>query len=797
MKVIIAEKPSVALSIAKIVGADTSHREGPTGYVEGNGYRVTWAFGHLVTLQTPRQMGYTSNDIPMFPEEWKTRPVAKGRDKDGKDIVDAGVKKQLKTLETLFNSAERIIVATDAGREGELIFRYIYEHLGCRTPFDRLWISSLTDEAIRKGLREIKPGSSYDNLSRAAHARSEADWLVGMNASTALKRGTDFPGTLSLGRVQTPTLGMICARYLENKNFVPTPFWQLLAGTAKNGSAFDVQSEDDYQSREAAETALQAAKAAAALKVESVEKKRSKTSPPYLYDITSLQRAANGKYGLTAEQTLNTAQSLYEKKFLSYPRTGSRFIPEDVYRVMPALISGIEAYPRFSDAARALRGKTLCRKSVNDKKVTDHHALLPTENIPGDLEGNEKKIWEMVCARALEAFGEDSIADITNVRLSAGGVAFKAHGSVTVVPGWKGVLGSDSVDENRKDDAEEDDPKSLPDLRQGETLPVQKMESVRKETKPKPVYTDSGLLGAMETCGKDLDDEDAREAMKDVGIGTPATRASMIEKLINVKYISREKKKLVPTDLGLQVWDLVKDKKISEVRTTGEWERDLALVEQGKMDAGLFNRGIKEFVKQITEDLLTNSTKITRDAGKTYRCPYCGRDMANFEKAVSCYEKRGGCGFTVWRTAGGRKLDRDDLEALLSGGETKLICGFKGKTGTKFNAKLRVNPDTHKTEYVFAERKEAPQGPSVDGASCPACGKPMADGGSRLTCTCGMTIWKTVCGVTLTEEQIRKIAAGESVPVAGMRSKAGKVFSAKLKANAKDRKVDFVFDKKK
>ena len=794
---IIAEKPSVASSIAKVVGATTPHREKANGYTEGNGYRVTWAFGHLVGLETPEQMGYTSGELPMLPEEWKTRIICGGT--AASKEMDAVVAKQMKILDGLFNGADRIIVATDAGREGELIFRYIYEYIGCRTPFDRLWISSLTDEAIRKGLQNLEDGHKYDPLSEAAHARSEADWILGFNASRALKQSTGFRGVLSLGRVQTPVLRMICDRYDANKNFVPTPFWQIGASVHKDMTNFEVLSDRHYTSE--ADARADAAKVTESkrMKVTKMEKKQVATKPPLLFDLTALQRAANTRYGMTADDTLKAAQSLYEKKYMSYPRTGSRYIPEDVYKTIPSLVKKVGGYDLFSRAAGELQGKKLCRKSVNDSKVTDHHALLPTENIPSGLSGNEKRIWELVAGRLLEAFGEDSLSDRTSVEMDCAGVLFKASGSVLVKAGWKGVFGAEAVSDEKSSKEDGDDAPSgpLPELREGEVLPAGKVEVLRKTDKPLPVYTDASLLGDMETCGKKIEDEELREAMKDVGLGTPATRAAVIETLIKRNYVTRNAKKLIPTDLGLQIWKIVRDRKIADVATTGEWERDLGLIERGSLRKDKFDKGIRDYTLEVIEDLRKNCGPlegVSSTGEPVHACPCCGRKMKNMKFSISCLADEGGCGFRLGREIAGKKLSQQVLSAILEKGTSPLIKGFTSKSGKKFDARLAVNKEKRSVDFVFDDR---PAAAPMEGKTCPCCGKPLQDGGWKLECGCGFVMFKKQCGVNLTPSQIDSILAGKHVPVAGMTSKSGKKFSARLFVNKETRKVDFEFENKK
>lgn len=791
-KVIIAEKPSVAKGIAKIVGASQAHTDKANGYLEGNGYRVTWAFGHLVGLVSPEDMGFGNGILPIMPENWKTGIIKS-------ESMGTTISKQMKTLESLFGGADEIIVATDAGREGELIFRYIYEYLHCRTPFRRLWISSLTDEAIRKGLSDLRPGSDYDSLSDAAHARSEADWLVGYNASRALRLATGYRGNLSLGRVQTPVLCMICERFEANKNFVPTPFWQVTSLVHKDMENFPVLTADKYPDEKKAQEACEKARAAGKMTVTKVEKKEIRTTPPLLYDLTALQRAANTKLGLTADETLKTAQSLYEKKYLSYPRTGSRYISEDVYRTIPSLIGKVKGYGLFTSAASELEGRKLCRKSVNDAKVTDHHALLPTENIPSGLQGDEKKIWEMVAGRMLEAFGEDSLSDRTNVEFDSGGIVFRASGSVVTKAGWKSVFGVSEAEEgkrNAKDDEDDEPSGRLPELKTGETLAATKFEVLRKTDKPLPIYTDSSLLGDMETCGKKIDDEELRESLKDVGLGTPATRAQIIETLLRRGYISREAKKLVPTQLGTEIWKTVRGRKIADVRMSGEWERDLSLVEHGQKGKDSFDGGIRRFVLEVIDDLQKNCRPIdgTSQGNEPVRtCPCCGKQMKNMKYSIFCNPEDGGCGYKVPREVAGKKLPESAINALCTGRTTALIKGFTSKNGTRFDAMLDPDTGQKKISYKFNDKAAAPQ---MQGKSCPCCSGRMEDGRWRLSCSCGFGISKEYGGVTLTEKQIDRLLSGETIQLKGMKNKAGKKYDAGLKVNKADKKIDYVFENK-
>ena len=804
-KVIIAEKPSVAKEIAHCVGAHERHAEGPCGYIEGNGYRVTWAFGHLVGLQTPEEMGYKSGALPMMPEEWPTKILGR-RNKEGKEEVDPLVKKQMKTIETLFSGCSEIIVATDAGREGELIFRYIYEYLNCKKPFSRLWISSLTDEAIREGMKNILPGDNYEGLNAAAHLRSQSDWLVGYNASKALRIATGYRGMLSLGRVQTPTLGLICERYIQFKNFKPTPFWKLkVTGTKADKSGYvNAVSEKNYPDEASAKADAVKVSASGILNVTNIEKKRAVSKPPLLFDLTSLQRAANARYGLTADETLKAAQSLYEKKYLTYPRTGSCYIPDDVFKTIPSLIKKVSSYGLFTKAANELDGVKLCRKSVDASKVTDHHALLPTDIIPGELSGNEKKVWELVAGRLLEAFGEDSLSDVTTVTLDGNGVIFKARGSVLVKAGWKGVWGAEEKKEKtgKKKDGEEgdddqDDAGIIPPLTEGERLAAGAVEVDRRTDKPQPIHTDNSLLKEMETCGKNIDDEQAREAMKDVGLGTPATRAATIEGLIIRKYIGRDGKKIIPTPLGLQVWDMVKGRDVADVKTTGEWERDLALVEHGQMNPKVFDRQIRAHTEELVNDLMKNCRPLEATADSfeaKHTCPVCGKEMKNMKFSISCLAENGGCGLKIPREVAGKKLPESAITALCQGKKTATIKGFTAKSGKKFDACLWVDKEKKAVQFAF---DNGPSGPSVQGKKCPNCGETLKDERGALRCDCGFTFWKTICGKPFSEAQIETLLQGKPVSMSGLKSKSGKTFQAKVSLDRKTGKTTMEFENNK
>lgn len=693
MKIIIAEKPSVAKSIAAVVGANNKKE----GYIEGNGYAVTWAFGHLVGLAMPEHYGiegFKRENLPILPAEFKLLPR---QVKEGKEYKnDPGVMKQLKIIKELFGRGDEIIVATDAGREGELIFRYIFEHIGSSLPFRRLWISSLTDRAIRDGFKTLRPGSDYDNLYASAKARSCADWVVGVNSSQALSLAAGY-GVWSLGRVQTPTLAIICNRYLENKEFKPQTYFRLKLHTAKDATAFAALSVDKFDNRTTAEEVMAKVKAAAEVCVTDVERKEVQQEPPLLYDLTTLQKEANSKHGFSADKTLTIAQALYESKRISYPRTGSRYISADVLEEIPHLIAMLRSHPLFRAYIDNRFDTTLNTRSVDDSKVTDHHALIITEEPAYELSKDEQIIYDMVAGRMLEAFGERCIKENTAVKLDAGGVHFSCKGSVTLVPGWRAVF-------NVKDEPnDEDDSTVLPALVEGDNLSVRDCEIQQKQTKPRPLHTESSLLAAMESCAKEVEDEQQSEAMKECGIGTPATRAAIIETLFSREYILREKKSLVPTNKGLVVYLAVKDKKIADVAMTGQWEQALNKIASGDMDAATFHKGIEVYAAQITAELL-GMTFERQDNRPSCPCPKCkSGNVVIYQKVAKCQNEN--CGLTVWRSIAKKELTDGQLTDLLTSGQTAFIKGFvSSKTGSTFEAAVKFDAD-YKTVFEFPQKK--------------------------------------------------------------------------------------------
>ena len=688
---IIAEKPSVARDIARIVGA-TSKQE---GYMEGCGYLVTWAIGHLIALAMPESYGFSAykrEELPIRPNPFQL--VVRQVRKDKEYISDPAALKQLKMIRSCFDKADRIIVATDAGREGELIFRYIYQHLGCRKPFDRLWISSLTDRAIREGMANLKPGSHYDNLYYPAKARSEADWLVGINASRALSIARK--GGYSLGRVQTPTLAMVCCRYIENRDFSSVPYWKLSVLTEKEGMSLKAIGSTNYENEALAQTALAALRSQSRLKVESVARKVTHTAPPLLYDLTALQKEANRRHGFSADKTLSIAQSLYEKKITTYPRTGSRYISEDVFEEVPAL---------FGKIGTALP-TPLNRHSVDNDKVTDHHAIITTGETPSGLSADETTIYQMVVHRFIEAFSPDSEEERMQVRFTNGTNTFTWKACRQISLGWKAVQKGKEAEAEKEEYGDEQVLSSLPNLAKGEILPLVDTEITEHKTKPKPLYTEATLLSAMENAGKEVEDAESKKAMAACGIGTPATRANIIETLILRDYIRRDKKTIIPTEKGLAVYEIVKDKKIANAEMTGSWELTLAAIEAGKMPSERFSQGINSYVSTICEELLSLSPE--QKTYPVYRCPKCGQQSVGiYAKVAKCRHET--CGFHVFREVCGIHLSEDNIRDLISSGRTPILKGLTSKAGKKFNARL-VLKDDYTTIFEFENNKGKQKG---------------------------------------------------------------------------------------
>ena len=707
MKTIIAEKPSVAKEIAHIVGADKREE----GYMQGNGYYVTWAFGHLVQPAMPDtygMKGFHAENLPVIPDPFVLVPRQVKTENGYKP--DAGVLAQIKIIGKLFDSSERIIVATDAGREGELIFRYLYAYLGCRKPFDRLWISSLTDTAIREGLLNLRDGKEYDNLYHAAKARSEADWLVGINGTQALTIAAGR-GTYSVGRVQTPTLGMVCERYWEHKRFESKPFWQVHFGVvdADSGNILKFTSVNRWTDKATATDIYNKVKDTGSAIITKVATKRKVEKAPLLYDLTTLQKEANSQHGFTAEHTLSIAQKLYEAKFITYPRTSSRYISDDIFATLPKLFKNLENHSEYGEKVKLLPGsEDYSKNSVNAAKVTDHHALLITENPAVGLFKDEKIVYDMILCRMIEAFSADCIKDITSVSAQVDHeVEFGISGSIIRQTGWRALSLKEKNNRQDKDaDATDNEVKDqvIPNWQEGQHITLSGCTITEGKTKPKPLHTESTLLAAMETAGKEIEDDTMRQSMKDIGIGTPATRAAIIETLLKREYMVRQQKKLVPTEKGLALHSVVKNMAIANVEMTGKWEAELAKIERGEASADGFTHSIEGYTREITAELLGCDRLFShKDSG--CQCPKCKQGiMQFFGKVVRCSNKE--CGMPVFKQVAGKLLTDADITDLLTKGKTRTLNGFTSKQGKPFSAAIAFD-ENFNTKFVFAERKTA------------------------------------------------------------------------------------------
>lgn len=692
MRAVIAEKPSVAREIAALLGAS----EKKDGYLTGNGYFVTWAFGHLVGLGMSEDYGITGFEkasLPILPNPFVL--TVRKQKTDCSYVVDPGALKQLKVIETVMGRSEKIIVATDAAREGELIFRYIYEYLKCNKPFERLWISSLTDKAIKLGLANLKPGSEFDGLFRAAQCRSRADWLIGINASQALSI-SQGDGTYSLGRVQTPVLALICRRFFENKNFTVQKHWQLELSHTREFILFKSLSQMKWDTKKKAEDALKSIERnrATAL-ITAVESKNITEQPPLLFDLTGLQKEANKKLNFSAEETLSVAQELYEKKFITYPRTGSKYIPEDLWDDIPDLIRALQKKDNCKEAIARLKLGRLNKRIVNDLHVTDHHGLLITDKIPQALlSAKENAIYNMIAIRLLEAVSEICIKKTTEITLQVLHYDFTLKGSSIIESGWRSIKAAFFDDH--------DPVYELPDLKEGDEVKIKQACILEKRTSPPALYTEAGLLSAMETAGKEIENQQERKALQDIGIGTPATRASIIETLISRNYILKENKSLIPSPKGLQVYELVKDQKIANVAMTAQWEVALQKIENNQADPQIFQKEIETYVSSVTHELLQTAGAIV--TAHELLCPKCkDQKLLIRDNIVKCPDEL--CNWRQFRNVCGIQISITDIENLVRNGKTSLLKGMKSRAGKLFDAYIVLNGN-FESAFEFEKNKK-------------------------------------------------------------------------------------------
>lgn len=709
---VFAEKPSVGKDIARILGAS---RRGE-GFIEGDKYVVTWGFGHLVSLahpegQNPTWQKWTMETLPMLPKEWKL-------------MVLPSSKQQFDNVAKLFNRSDidLIINGADAGREGELIFRLVYQHSECNKPFKRLWISSMTDEAIKHGFEDLRPGEKYDPLARAAECRSRADWLVGMNLTRAYTKKMNKMFTV--GRVQTPTLAMVVNRHLEIQNFVPKDYWEVNAIFDDFAATWFDPDNSEFPFRidslEKAEQLVNSIKGARA-KVHSAKKTNKKQAPPSLYDLTTLQRDANSRFSMTAADTLAVLQTLYEKKkVVTYPRTDSKFLSDDIFPTIEKRLAALPGeYDEYLAWLRDNRPKK-DKRVFNDSKVSDHHAIIPTEKKVADTSSwsqAEKNIYDLVVRRFLAVFYPDHQYLSTTIIMKSGPESFKATGKVVQDEGWRILYQKKgSVSEKASDasgDAEEAE-QSLPDLKKGDERIINDSQLLTKKTKPPAAYTESTLLQAMETAGKLIESEELRDAMKDSGLGTPATRAEIIEKLIRVEYMLREKKKLIPTPKGIQLVSFA-SQEIKSPEMTGQWEKRLADMARGKDSDIEFMKDISDFVCQMVSQLkkggvssLSTVRAVSRPPKPAVerkvfgQCPACGKgSIIEGSRGFGCNRFKEGCNYVVWKEFYGKKLTQAAIDLLILGKTTRVIKGFVTEGGQVVSGKLRMNAERNGIELII------------------------------------------------------------------------------------------------
>lgn len=801
---IIAEKPSVGRDIARVLD-DTFKPAASRSHMEGERYIITWAIGHLASPADPEKYDpafkrWVFADLPIIPDKFKLTPANDGAAKQLKEIKDLMGRKDVDT----------VINACDAGREGELIFAYVYQLCRVKKNVQRLWLSSMTDAAITAAFGALKPGSEFKPLEDAARSRSEADWIVGINATRAatVKTRGAFEGVVSLGRVQTPTLAMIVHREIEIRNFVPEPYWVIKG-------FFDVVGEEPGQadgkrsyagmylggkrldSQEAAQEIAEAANGKTG-EVTKVETKESSEACELLYDLTSLQRQANQRFGFSAERTLAAAQKLYEQhKALTYPRTSSRFLTSDMadeIQPIAALLTGQERYKAAAEYVVGLEKLNL-KRVVDDAKVADHHAIIPTksEQEARYFEEDERKIYDLVVKRFLAIFHPDAIWAKTKVETTVEGHVFRTAGRVLVSAGWRAVYGKEGLEDKAKSEDGDDEKQQLPLLAQGEASTAREVNAIEKATQPPKRYNESSLLGAMETAGKDIDDDELREAMKESGIGTPATRAAIIERLLRVGYIRREGKQLRAEEKGIDVITLMDGHPITSAELTGSWEARLAHMEQGNEKRADFMRDIADFSREIVGQL--GNLKVQVDG--LGPCPSCAKPVLETSKSYGCWTPDDpGCGFAIWKEKSGALIPEAAAKELISNKVTaEPVKGFRAG-GKKFDAALKLvqGPgESGRWTVEFADSEieakygQAAQDEARQIAPCPICKKPVSDGAKSYSCWsrddpgCGFTIWKTISGHTLTADEAKHLIKHKrsEKPVV-MQSKAGKAFAAYL-----------------
>jgi DNA topoisomerase III len=726
---VIAEKPSVGRDLARILPGPFEKKSGAgektERSLEGPEHIISWAVGHLVQLAEPDEYDekfkkWRMADLPIVPPKFKLV------------VRDERSQKQMSVVKALLkrDDVDLVINACDAGREGELIFAYLFEKAGAKKPVQRLWLNSMTNDAMREGFNNLRDGSELSKLEDAARSRSEADWIVGMNATRAatIRLRSSFDGAVSLGRVQTPTLAILTRREEEIRAFVPEPYWLVDAQFGAEGNRqyegrFHAGAQPRIATAEEAEAVAGAVRGGRG-EITKLEKTTRKEKAPLLYDLTSLQREANTRFGFSARRTLAAAQRCYEEhKALTYPRTSSRYLTSDMVPELKEVAGHVGERPEYSKAAQYVTGLDLLPlgRVVDDAKVGDHHAIIPT-NASHKIEkmnDDDRRIYDMVARRFLAVFHPEAVFENTRVETTVAEHIFRTRGKVLVVPGWRGVYGEEADEGGARDEEDEGRDQSLPKLEKGEGVDTLGVEVLAKETKPPRRYSDASLLGAMETAGKLVDDDELREVMKESGIGTPATRAAIIERLIDVGYVERDGRSLVPTEKGMNVIRLLADHPLTSPSLTGDWEKRLAEIENGGVDRKKFMGDIAKFAEFTVGDLDAKLKDVRIPRANLGPCPICGRDIVENRKGYSCWGRDDpGCGFVIWKSKAGKNLAPAIAKELIARGKTeKAVTGFKGRSGRSFRARLAlVQNEEGRMRVEFDEpwAKEGFKAPEVE-----------------------------------------------------------------------------------
>jgi DNA topoisomerase III len=744
---LVAEKPSVGQDLARVLTGPFKKQE---GYLEGPDHVVTWAVGHLVQLAEPdaynaKFKSWKMADLPIVPDRFKLV------------VRDERSRKQMSVITKQLGreDIDEVVNACDAGREGELIFAYLYEQAKGKKPVKRLWLNSMTNAAMRSALETLRPAQEFESLEEAARSRSEADWVVGMNATRAatIRLRSSFDGAVSLGRVQTPTLAIVARREEEIRAFKPEPYWlvdAVFAGEPLNGGGeriyrgqFQAPGKKELArgprivSQELADAIVRSCSGRPGT-ITKLEKKEQREKAPMLYDLTTLQREANTRYGFSARRTLGAAQRLYEEhKALTYPRTNSRYLPTDVVEEIKPIAELLGAHGEYRAGAEYVTGLDVLplTRVVNDEKVTDHHAIIPTrsEHKLEKMDSDDRRIFDMAARRFLAVFHPEAVFENTRVETTVEGaeevphagsrLTFRTRGKLLLVPGWRAVYDEAPTEapagEERAEDEEEVSDQQLPRLTEGEQVDTRKVESSRKETKPPRRYSDASLLGAMETAGKLVDDDELREAMKDSGIGTPATRAAIIERLITVGYIERDGRALVPTEKGMNVIRLLGEHALTSPDLTGSWEHRLGMIERGEDSRKSFMHDISEFADETVKELDEALKDVRIPRARLGPCPVCGHEIVENRKGYSCWAREDpGCGFVIWKSKAGKQLPLAVARELIRTGYTaSAVTGFRGRSGRSFRARLALNQtDEGKWRVEFDEpwAKEGAKPPETE-----------------------------------------------------------------------------------